>query len=392
MELKIIDMDHMGSGIAKEDNKVIFVPKTVSGDLCEVEIVKDNTKYAKGKVVKVIKKSDLHQQALCPYYKECGGCNISNLDYEHQLLFKVSKVKNIFKKYLDISVSPEIIKSSRQYAYRNKITYHFDKTLGLISEYDGIVNIDSCLLVSDKVNELYNEIKKLDYSNVKLITIKECDNGLILNIIGRINITDILRDKCISIYMNGKCVYHAVDGYITVGNLKYNVSNESFFQVNTLNISNLYDVIVKFGNFKKTDTVVDLYCGVGSITLYIAKYVKNVLGIEIVPNAIKDARLNANLNKIANVKFICGDVAELVDSNIACDTLIVDPPRTGLDKHTVAVLNKKRINKILYVSCNPMTLVRDIKLLTNYKLSDICLVDMFPQTHHVESICVLERE
>lgn len=388
MKLKIIDMDHMGSGIAKDNNKVIFIPKSVPDDICEVEIIKDNQKYAKGKITSIIEPSSLRKKALCPYYKECGGCNISNLDYQEQLAFKESKVKNIFKKYLNLDINPTVIKSNKQYTYRNKITYHYDKVLGLISEYDGLVNIDSCLLVSDNINNLFNEIKKNDLSKVKLITIKECDNGLILSITGSMLI-DNLKDKCLSIYLNNKCVYYKEDGYIYLDNLKYMISNQSFFQVNTSNITNLYNEIIKYGNFVKTDKVIDLYCGVGSITLYISKYVKEVLGIEIVEDAIKDAKVNANINKINNVKFICGDVSKLIDDNLKGNILIVDPPRTGLDKHTIEVINKKKITKVIYVSCNPMTLVRDLKLLTNYELENISIVDMFPQTHHVECVCSL---
>ena len=167
------------------------------------------------------------------------------------------------------------------------------------------------------------------------------------------------------------------------------VSDKSFFQVNTANISNLYDEVVRYGSFGKNDRVIDLYCGVGSISLYIAKYVKSVLGIEIVDEAIKDAKINAKNNEIDNAKFLCGDVAKLIDDNIDGDILIVDPPRAGLDKHTIDVINEKKIKKMIYVSCDPMTLVRDVKLLNNYHLTNISVVDMFPQTHHVECVVKL---
>ena len=388
--MEIIDMDHMGNGIGKIDNKVIFVPKSIPHDDCDIEIYKSNKKYDIGKIKRIVKKSDLRIDALCPYYEVCGGCNISNLDYSHQLLFKENKVKNVFKKYLNLDIVPRVIGSNKKYGYRNKITYHYDKVLGLISLFNEVVDIDKCLLVSDKVNNLYNEIKKYDLSLVKLITIKECDNGLILIVNGKIDI-DNLKDKCIQIIVNDKIIYKKEDGYININEFKYKVSANSFFQINTSNISNLYDEIVRYGRFSKEDNVIDLYCGVGSISLYIAKYVKSVLGIEIIPDAIKDAKENAKLNNINNAKFICGDVAKLIDDNIEGDVLIVDPPRIGLDKHTINVINEKKIKKLIYVSCDVMTLVRDIKLLTNYELKDISVVDMFPQTHHCESITVLER-
>ena len=225
---------------------------------------------------------------------------------------------------------------------------------------------------------------------VKLITIKECDNGLILIISGKLEV-DSLINKCIQIIINDEIVYKKEDGYINIGDIKYKVSPKAFFQINTSNISNLYDEIVRYGNFNKNDKVIDLYCGVGSISLYIAKYVKSVLGIEIVPDAIKDAKENAKINKINNANFLCGDVSKLIDDNIDGDILIVDPPRTGLDKHTVNVINEKGIQKLIYVSCDVMTLVRDIKLLTNYEVKDISVVDMFPGTHHVECVSLLCR-
>ena len=388
MEIRIIDMDHLGNGIGKIDNKVIFVPKSITGDILDIDIYKSNKKYDIGKINKIIKKSELRKEALCPYYDMCGGCNISNLDYSEQLNFKVKKVRNIFKKYLDMDIDPRVIGSVNEYNYRNKITYHNDKDLGLISEYDNLVKIDKCLLVSDKVNKLFNEIKKNDLSLVKLITIKECDNGLILVIDGKMDIKNIEK-YCISIYMNDECVYKKEDGYIIINDIKYMVSDKSFFQVNTANISNLYDEVVRYGSFGKNDRVIDLYCGVGSISLYIAKYVKSVLGIEIVDEAIKDAKINAKNNEIDNAKFLCGDVAKLIDDNIDGDILIVDPPRAGLDKHTIDVINEKKIKKMIYVSCDPMTLVRDVKLLNNYHLTNISVVDMFPQTHHVECVVKL---
>ena len=389
MKLEIKDMDHKGNGISFIDGKVIFVPKTVIGDIIDASIIKEYKNYSIGKINEIVDKSEFRLDNKCPYYMECGGCNISNLDYNKQLEFKKNKVKNIFLKYLNMDIDLDIIPSKKEYKYRNKITYHKNKSLGLISEYDGIVDIDNCLLVSDKINKLYDKIKKLDISLVKLITIRECDNGLILDIVGRLNI-DTLKEDCIAIYMNNKCLFKKEDGYIKLNNLKYMISNKSFFQINTSNITTLYDNILKLGNFTKDDVVIDLYCGVGSISLYVAKYVKKVIGIEIVEDAISDAKINAKINNINNVSFICSDVAKSNFSLIDGDILIVDPPRTGIDKQTIEVINNKRIKKIIYVSCEPMTLVRDIKCLNNYKIVSINVVDMFPQTHHCESIVLLK--
>lgn len=392
MRVKIIDMDHKGNGIAKVDNKIIFVPKCIFDEDVDIEIVKRHKKYDEGKIREILIPSDDRIESLCPYYNICGGCNISNLNYSMQLDYKKNKVINIFKKYLDMDINPEIIGSDNRYEYRNKITFKCnDGKLGLVGIDNTIINVDKCYLVSDMVNNLYQMIIKKDLSQVTSIIIKECNNGLILGIDGDLNI-DNIKDLCLSIYINGNCVYKKDDGYINIGNIKYIVSLDSFFQVNTSNVVRLYDVVLKYGNFKETDKVIDLYCGVGSISLYVSKYVDSVLGIEIIEDAINDAKKNALINNINNVDFICGDVSKLIDDNVNGNIVIVDPPRIGLDNHTIVVLNKIDIDKLIYVSCDPMTLVRDLKNLSNYEVKDITLVDMFPQTHHVETVCVLERK
>ena len=392
MKVKIIDIDHKGNGISKIDNKIVFIPKCIPGDVVDIDIVKSHKKYDEGRVNSFVRYSEDRIESLCPYYNICGGCNISNLNYSKQLEYKENKIINIFKRYLNIDINPEIIGSDNNYEYRNKITFqNMDGIVGLVSIDNKLINIDKCILVSDKVNELYNVICKEDLSNVRKIVIKECDNGLILGLDGKMNIDDI-KNLCLSIYCNGNCVCKNDDGYINVGDIKYRVSMDSFFQVNSRNISRLYDVIVKYGEFKKNDSVIDLYCGVGSISIYISKYVDSVLGIEIIDDAIKDANENAKLNGIKNTKFICGDVSKLVDDSISGNVVIVDPPRVGLDNHTIDVLNSINVDRLIYVSCDPMTLVRDLSKLDSYEIKDITLVDMFPQTHHVESVFLLQRK
>lgn len=392
MEVKITGIDHKGNGICKCNNKVCFVPKCIDNDIVDISIVKSHKKYEDGRINTIIKKSDKRIDSICPYYFLCGGCNISNLDYNDQIIYKKNKVINIFKRYLGIDINPDIIASDNIYKYRNKITYHIDNgKIGLMDINNKLIFIDKCLLISDRVNELYKNICLEDLSRVSKIIVKECDNGLILSISGQMDISNI-SSLCIMIYMDNKLVYEKEEGYIFINDIKYLVNERSFFQVNTKNISKLYDVILEYGNFKKSDNIIDLYCGVGSISLYIAKYVNNVLGIEIVKEAIDDANENARINNIGNTKFICGDVSKLIDDNIMCDTLIVDPPRIGIDSHSVEVINSSNIDRIIYVSCDPMTLVRDLSKMDNYRLEDITLVDMFPQTHHVESVVFLIKK
>lgn len=400
MQVRIIYMDHKGNGIGKIDDKIVFIPKGITGDLVDIEIVKSHKKYDEGRILEIIQSSDDRIDSLCPYYNVCGGCNISNLSYIKQLEYKKNKVINIFKRYLDMDIYPEILGSDNRYEYRNKITYKcVNGKLGLVSIDNDLVLVDRCYLVSDKVNELYEIISKEDLSWVDKVVIKECDNGLILGIYGNIDVKnmdvcflDKVMDRCLSIYVNKVCVRDNNYGYINIGDIKYRVSLDSFFQVNTKNISRMYDVIVKYGDFCKNDRVIDLYCGVGSISLYVSKYVDSVLGIEIVDDAIRDANENAKLNNINNVEFICGDVSKLVDDSVNGNKIIVDPPRSGLDNHTIDVLNAINVDRLIYVSCDVMTLVRDLKKLDKYEVKDVTLVDMFSQTHHVETIILLVRK
>ena len=390
MEIEIIDMDHLGNGLGKINGKIVFVPKSITGDICKIEITKEDKKYSYGKIVKIIKPSKLRVESICPYYEIRGGCHISNLSYQNQLQFKKNKVNNIFKKYLNLDLNIDIIASKQEYKYRNKITLHKEgESLGLISTSLSVFDLDTCYLVSDKVNNLIKVITKKDLTKTKLITIRECHNGLILSVLGELDYED-LTNLCIEININNNCVYQNEPGYIILKDLKFMLSNNSFFQINTSNITTLYDEIIKLGDFNQNDSVIDLYCGVGSISLYIARYVKSVYGVEIIPDGIKDAITNAKINNITNVKFICSDVAKVIDTLPNGNKLIVDPPRTGLDKHTRKVINNSKMSLIIYVSCDIMTLVRDLKELSNYSIKKVVTVDMFPNTHHVESIALLK--
>ena len=390
MKIKIEKMDHLGRGIGYNDGKIVFVPKAVMGDILDIEIISSHKKYDVGKINKIIQSSDNRVVAKCPYYNECGGCHISNLKYFDQVSFKKDKVIDMFKRYLNIDINPRVIDSEKEFEYRNKITYQVKNgKIGLVDINNNFIEIDNCLLVSDRVNKLLGVLKNEDLSMVTKIVIRECNNGLILSITGDMNIDNIV-SECLEIYINGVRRYSLEEGYLYIDNLKYRVSDKSFFQINTDNIKRLYDEVIKYGNFTGSERVIDLYCGVGSISLYVSRYVKSVLGIEIVKEAINDANYNKKINNIDNASFICSDVSKIIDDNIDGDILIVDPPRVGLDKHTREVINNANIKKIIYVSCDPMTLVRDIQQLDKYKLDGVSVVDMFPQTEHVECVCVLK--
>jgi 23S rRNA (uracil-5-)-methyltransferase len=392
MRISVKKMDHLGRGIGYNEGKVIFIPKAIPGDVVDIEITNSYKKYDIGKIIEIIEPSNERIDVGCSYYYECGGCHISNLKYFNQVNFKKDKVIDMFKRYLNKEIVPRVISSEKDFEYRNKITYQVrNGKIGLVDINNNFIEIDKCLLVSDRVNKLLSILKKEDLSKAIKIVIRECDNGLILSITGDIKIDNLI-NECLEIYINGKKKYSKEEGYLCIGNLKYRVSDKSFFQINTSNICHLYDEVIRYGEFTGNERVVDLYCGVGSISLYISKYVKSVLGIEIVKEAIDDANYNKKINKIDNAIFICSDVAKIIDDKIECDTLIVDPPRAGLDKHTKSVINNSNIKKVIYVSCDPMTLVRDLKDLDMYNLEKISIVDMFPQTCHVECVSILHRK
>ena len=392
MRISVKRMDHLGRGIGYNEGKIIFIPKAIPGDVVDIEITNSYKKYDIGKIIEIIEPSNERIDAGCPYYYECGGCHISNLKYFNQVNFKKDKVIDIFKRYLNKEIVPRVISSEKNFEYRNKITYQVENgKIGLVDINNNFIEIDKCLLVSDRVNKLLSILKKEDLSKTIKIVIRECDNGLILSITGDMKIDNLI-NECLEIYINGKKKYSKEEGYLYIGNLKYRVSDKSFFQINTGNIKRLYDEIVIYGNFTGSERVIDLYCGVGSISLYVSRYVKSVLGIEIVKEAINDANYNKKINNIDNASFICSDVSKIIDKNIDGDILIVDPPRAGLDKHTREIINNANIKKIIYVSCDPMTLVRDIQELDKYKLVEVSVVDMFPQTEHVECVSVLQRK
>jgi len=393
--MKIIDMSFEGNGIGKDNNKIVFVPKTVTGDDINYQTITEYKSYNIGKLESINKKSNLRIEAKCPYYEMCGGCNISNLSYSNQLIFKKNKIKELFHKQLKLEIEPNIIPSKEEYEYRNKITLSVDKTLGLLkSNSHDIVHISSCYLVNDKVNKLIEVLNSLNINNLTEVIIRVSDNGVMLILNGNIKLSEIekLKDYVISIYLNNKEIYKKEDSYISLKEIKYKISANSFFQINTNNIVSLYEEIVKYGCFTLKDNVLDLYCGTGSISLYISSHCNSVLGIEINKDAIEDANINAKINNINNVDFICGDVSKVLKMG-KYDVVIVDPPRSGLDKHTKKVLKEINVKRIVYVSCNPITMVRDIKDMSErYNFENITLVDMFPQTHHVETVVLLSHK
>lgn len=402
MEVVIEKMNHQAMGIAKINGKVVFIPKVIVGDIVDIDIIKEYKNYSIGKVNKIIKKSTKRVNVLCPYYDVCGGCSISAYTYQDELEYKVNNVIDIFKRN-EIDIKPNIIKSDNRYGYRNKITLQVSNgIIGLYEEDSNkIVDVDKCLLVSDKLNEIIDIIKRnINVNNCNKIVIRDTYYGIMIIFYGSVNNEEVIKyldKKVVSIYTYDnkyKCIYGEKYLYEMIGEYKYRISPDSFFQVNSRTVNKLYNKVVEYAiEDEKKDNLVDLYCGTGTIGIYLSKYFNNIIGIELNEQAVEDAKENAKINSVNNIEFYAGDVGKIINDQIKADVIIVDPPRSGLDKRTKDILLKIKANKIVYVSCNPLTLARDIKELdSGYDLGDITLVDMFPNTHHVESVILLQRK
>ena len=408
-ETEITSLENEGSGVCKINQMIVFVPKALPGEKVRIRITEKKKNFARGKIVEILKSSDKRIESKCSYYEECGGCNLRHQTSKENLKFKKEKVETALKRIgkLDVKVE-DTIPSLKEDNYRNKVSFKVeDNRIGFYGEgtYQ-LIDIDYCLLAQKQINDSLNVIKnylKENDNEIKNITIRygNAMDELLIDIYSLnntdIKILDYLTTNICnlkSVIFNDKVVYG--NGYIKeISNgLMFNVSAKSFFQVNSVQTEKLYDEIVKVANLSKDDVVLDLYCGTGTITSIVSKYVKKVIGIEIVEDAIIDAKENLKINGINNAKFICGDAAkEISKIKEKVDVVIVDPPRKGVDRKAIAIMKKISPKQIVYVSCNPVTMARDLSYLNDlYDVKKVTPVDMFPNTAHVESVVLLERK
>ena len=392
---KIEKLNHQGYGIVRINNKVVFVPYALKDDVVDIEIVSNYKKYALAEVVNYVSMSDEHRKVICPYYENCGGCNISHMKYPSQLEFKVNKVKDIFKRYLDMEIEPKI-EYDKEFFYRNKVVFHVvDGKIGFYEEgTNRLINILGCRLLDKRINELVQLFNKLDLTNIEKIMVRTTSKEVMVVFYGYIDKFDILKDKVDSIILiniKDKLLYGKSYIKEEINGMKFIISYNSFFQVNTSVMKKLYDKVLEYASLTGSESVLDLYCGTGTIGLYLSKNARDVKGIEVVEDAIKDANINKELNGSSNIEFICGDFGKLVNNNYVADVVVVDPPRSGLSENTRKVILDNMYERIVYVSCDPMTLARDLKELSSkYEIKDVCLFDMFANTYHVESVVKLE--
>lgn len=403
MKVKIDRMDHQGRGIGKLNDKTIFVYNALPDEIVDVEIIKENKKTMIGNVLKYYAKSKKRIDPVCPYFLECGGCDLMHASYSDELDYKENKIRQIIDKFTTIPT--HIIKpivGNYDKNYRNKITLHVNNKIGYYSKKSfKIVDIDNCFIAQCKINDIISKVKQINLSNIYEIVIRVSkytnDKMLILKINNDIDenvIVDNLKIivDTIIIYQNKnyKTIYGK--GFIEekVGEYIFKISPDSFFQVNSNQIKNLYDKVLEYLKPTLNDMVLDLYCGTGTIGIYISKYVKKVKGIEINKFAIEDANYNKKINNVNNISFECLDASKISKIKDKFDSVIVDPPRNGLDKKTIIYLINLKPKKIVYVSCDTVTLARDLEILKDYyDILEITPIDMFSNTYHVECVTLL---
>lgn len=382
--VEIIDNDNFGNGIGKINEKVIFVAGTIKGEKALIEIDEEKKNYSFGHKLELLEKSTDRIEPLCPFYASCGGCCFQEFSEEAEKKIKNNYIKKMFSDYLvnDIIFSSDLF-------YRNKATFHVkNNKIGFYQKKsNNILEINNCLLLDEKLNEVLRKLKSIDIPDGEiLVRVSKTTREVMIRFDEVVDISS-LKDID-SIYVKDKCVYGK--SYITevINDVTYTIYPNSFFQVNTLQMINLYNQVLKYS--KSGNNLLDLYCGTGTIAIYLSKYFENVYGIDNVSDAIKNANLNKKINNIKNVDFKCCDAGNVEKSKY--DVVVVDPPRRGLSRKVVEILQDINPKTLVYVSCNPNTLKRDIKLFDKYEVKEITPVNMFYRTEHVEIVCVMERK
>ncbi|MBQ3295728.1 MAG: 23S rRNA (uracil(1939)-C(5))-methyltransferase RlmD [Erysipelotrichaceae bacterium] len=418
---KCVDMSVDGHGIARAGDLVIFVKGMIKGEEADVKIISEKKNYSFGIIDKLIDPSPYRIESDCPISYKCGGCDYRYIDYDYQLLLKKEVLINTFR---DFEVN-DIIEDDHPNHYRNKVQIPVrDGKMGFYRKFSNdIVEFDDCKIESIKANQIIKDLKSLLIGKkidkyFRHILIKHAQGtdeimlGYIVNnfdldlndinefIINKyLNIRSIIlnlndRDTNVILGYKEKLLYGRDFIYDIYDGIKVKISLKSFYQVNYGQMLKLYAKIRELADLKGNETILDLYCGIGTISLYLARYARNVIGVEIVDQAIINAKDNAKINNINNVSFICADASKGMDEYIKDkDIVVVDPPRKGISKELIDTFIRLKTEKIIYVSCNPATLNRDLLLLKDhYHISSIQPVDMFPYTTHVETVTLLSRK
>lgn len=402
-KFKIEKQDNFGLGIAKSNGMLVFVENGLPGEEVTAQITDVKKKYARAKTIKIDEDVHYRVNPPCPYYQLCGGCQIMHESYPNQLIFKENKIRELFERTLNTSnIKFNRVIHGDQFNYRNKVIFHgAGHELGFYREKsNNLLPIKKCLLVDKKIEEVYivirdyilkNENEIIDEVMIRKTSLDE----VMISIKGNVNCNNLIKllpDYVKSIYLNNKNIYGNKTIREKINNFSFDILPQAFFQVNYEMMNRLYDIIISYYKNNNFNSILDLYCGTGTIGILVSPYVKKVTGVEIVEDAIKSANMNKEINNIDNIEFILGKVEKNITLFSNVDSIIVDPPRSGLDNLTIDTILKIKPVSIVYTSCDPITLIRDIKKLSdNYSVKVVNIVDMFPNTYHVETVCVMER-
>lgn len=456
-EVEIIDVAAEGKSLARHDGQVVFVADTAPGDVVDIQLTKDKKKYLEGRPVKFHKLSPLRTEPFCQHYDLCGGCKWQHLTYEAQLKFKADQVFDQLSRIgkLDLPEFNPIAAAPETRFYRNKLEFSFSNRRWLLPEevktdvpaeknalgfhmagrFDRILDITECHLQPDPSNAIRNNLRmfalkhKLPFYDpvehegfMRNVMIRTSNTGgimvvvqfarprhedieLVLNhlkesfpqisslqYIINSKLNDTIYDQEVICYHGQPFIEEEMEG------LKFRISAKSFFQTNSEQAYTLYKFTREFAGLSGNEVVYDLYTGTGTIAQFIAKNAAKVVGIESVPEAIEDAKANAERNGLSNLSFFAGDMrkiltAEFIAENGQPEVVITDPPRAGMHPDVVSTLLAAAPQRIVYVSCNPATQARDLQLMSEaYEVKIVQPVDMFPHTHHIENIVLLERK
>ncbi|MFA8449971.1 MAG: 23S rRNA (uracil(1939)-C(5))-methyltransferase RlmD [Bacteroidales bacterium] len=463
-KVEIIDAGSEGKAVARIDEKVIFIPYVMPGDVVDIQVVKRKKSFFEGKAVKFHKYSDDRVDAACKHFGLCGGCKWQHMPYEKQLFYKQKQVvDNVERigKFEHPGIS-DIIGSEKKFYYRNKLEFTFSDRKWFIEPpkdpdniqnpnglgfhlpgmFDRILDIEHCVLQKDPSNAIRLALKDYAIANNLSFYNPRKNEGFLRNLVIRTSSTgdlmvivifgykderekdgalaflkekfpeitslmyvinkklnDSFSDLKIHLYNGNDYIMEEMQAPIeNMEPLKFKVGPVSFYQTNSAQAYTLYQKAFDLAQISSEDLVYDLYTGTGTIANFVARSAKKVIGIEYVPQAINDAKENSSINKIDNTDFFAGDMVKVLNDDFIKthgqpDIIITDPPRAGMHDKVVKQIIKVKPQKVVYISCNPATQARDVALMTeHYKVSKIQPVDMFPQTHHVENIILLERK
>lgn len=445
--LDIVGIGYEGEGIAKIEGFPIFIEGAIIGEKVKVLIVQAKKSYAYGKLLEVIEASEDRVEPPCKYFKRCGGCTIQHMNYKKQLEFKHERVKDCVSKLGGLS--KDLVKfpigMDVPYRYRNKVQLPVGLVDGKLSigfyapRSHNIIDMETCLIqdeVADKVASIVrawmeknsikagsvnggfnkngeirhivirrgfttNEVMVVIVSTKNTLTCKdELIEELKANVDGLKSVILNVNKEATNVILGEKCITLWGEDAITdyIGEFKFNISPKSFFQVNPKQTDILYHKALEYAALTGEETVFDAYCGTGTITLFLSQKAKKVYGVEVIESAIENAKANAKENNIENAEFLIGKAEEIIPNLVAegvkPEVIVVDPPRKGCDIKLLDSIGEVQPERIVYVSCDPSTLSRDLKILTEkgYEVVEVQPVDMFPQTSHIESVVLLKRK